>query len=153
MRWALHAQELLAADWGVAADVWSATSWNELRRDALACDEHNLLDPDGDHRTPWVTQQLDGTSGPVVAVSDWMRAVPDQIAQWVPNDWASLGTDGYGRSDTREALRRYFRVDAESAVLAVLSELVRRGEVKAETRNQAIERYGLRAEPEAQPGA
>jgi pyruvate dehydrogenase E1 component len=142
IHWALEAQKLLAEDWGVAADVWSATSWTELRREALACDTHNRLHPD-DPRTPFVTRQLDGAAGPVVAVSDWMRAVPDQIAQWVPGDWSSLGTDGYGRSDTRQALRRYFQVDGPSVVLATLTELARRGEVKAEAPQQAIEKYDL----------
>jgi pyruvate dehydrogenase E1 component len=149
IHWALEAQQLLAKDWGVAADVWSVTSWNELRRDALDCDTHNRLHAvganAGDHRTPYVTAALDGTAGPVVAVSDWMRAVPDQIAPWVPNDWASLGTDGYGRSDTRPALRRFFGVDAESIVLATLTELARRGEVKAEQPAEAIRTYGLDA--------
>jgi pyruvate dehydrogenase E1 component len=146
IHWALDAQRMLAEDWGVAADVWSVTSWNELRREALDCDTHNRLHatgPDGEHRTPFVTDALDGTPGPAIAVSDWMRAVPDQIAQWVPNDWASLGTDGYGRSDTRPALRRFFGVDAESVVLATLTELARRGEVKAERPTEAIEKYGL----------
>jgi pyruvate dehydrogenase E1 component len=142
IHWALDAQRLLAEDWGVAADVWSATSWTELRREALSCDAHNLLHAD-DPRTPFVTRQLDGTPGPAIAVSDWMRAVPDQIAQWVPNDWSSLGTDGYGRSDTRPALRRFFHVDAESVTLATLIELARRGEVKADAPQQAIEKYGL----------
>jgi pyruvate dehydrogenase E1 component len=145
IHWALEAQKKLAEEWGVAADVWSATSWTELRRDAVACDNHNRLHTKvgEDERTPFVTQQLDGTPGPVVAVSDWMRAVPDQIAPWVPNDWASLGTDGYGRSDTRPALRRSFQVDAESIVVATLRELARRGEVKAETPQKAIEQYAL----------
>jgi pyruvate dehydrogenase E1 component len=147
IHWALEAQRLLADDWGVAADVWSATSWTELRREALECDAHNrLLAAGGDdaaHRTPFVTQQLDGAPGPVVAVSDWMRAVPDQIAQWVPGDWSSLGTDGYGRSDTRPALRRYFQVDGPSVVLAVLTELARRGEMKAEAPQEAIAKYEL----------
>jgi pyruvate dehydrogenase E1 component len=141
--WALDAQQLLATDWGVAADVWSATSWSELRREALDCDLHNRLHPDDEQRTPFVTSQLDGAPGPVVAVSDWMRAVPDQISPWVPNDWASLGTDGYGRSDTRPALRRYFHVDAESVVLATLTELARRGEIKGDAPGEAIERYRL----------
>jgi pyruvate dehydrogenase E1 component len=105
------AQELLAADWGIAADVWSATSWTELRREALSCDEWNLLNPGQQPRVPYVTRTLSNTSGPVVAVSDFMRAVPDQIAPWVPSDYASLGTDGFGRSDTRGALRRHFHVD------------------------------------------
>ena len=146
IHWALDAQKQLAEEWGVAADVWSATSWTELRRDALACDTHNRLHTDvsgDDERKPFVTRQLEGTPGPVVAVSDWMRAVPDQIAPWVPNDWASLGTDGYGRSDTRPALRRSFQVDAESIVVTTLRELARRGEVKAEAPQEAIEQYGL----------
>ena len=143
LRWALEAQRLLAEDWGVAADVWSATSWTELRRDALACEEWNLLHPDGEPRVPYVTQALDGQPGPVVAVSDWMRAVPDQIARWVPAPFSSLGTDGYGFSDTRAAARRFFHVDAESITLAVLTQLARRGEVKPEALGQAIEKYRL----------
>src|SRR5206468_875191 len=94
LRWAVEAQRLLAEDWGVAAEAWSATSWTELRRDALACEEWNLLQPEAEHRVPYVTQVLDGHGGPVVAVSDWMRAVPDQIARWVPALFTSLGTDG-----------------------------------------------------------
>ena len=143
---ALDAAALLRDDWGVAADVWSVTSWNELRRDALACDEHALLNPEEPPRTPYVTQALMGTTGPVVAVSDWMRAVPDQISRWVPNGWASLGTDGFGRSDTRAALRRHFHVDAESVATAVLAELARRGDVAEDLPAKAIERYALREE-------
>jgi pyruvate dehydrogenase E1 component len=143
LTWALTAQRRLAEEWGVAADVWSATSWTELRREAIACDEHNMLHPDEPARTPHVTRRLDGTPGPVVAVSDWMRAVPDQISRWVPNDYVSLGTDGFGRSDTRAALRRYFHVDAESIVVAALTELARRGEVKPETVREALEKYRL----------
>ena len=127
----------------MAAEAWSATSWSELRREALACEEWNLLHPDDEHRVPYVTQLLDGHGGPVVAVSDWMRAVPDQIARWVPAPFSSLGTDGYGFSDTRAAARRFFHVDAESITLAVLSQLARRGEVKPEVLGQAIEKYRL----------
>ena len=140
---ALDAADLLRDDWGVSADVWSVTSWNELRRDALACDEHGLLHPDDDPRTPYVTQALMGTTGPVVAVSDWMRAVPDQISRWVPGDWASLGTDGFGRSDTRAALRRHFHVDAQTIATAVLRELARCGDVPSDVPAKAIERYRL----------
>jgi pyruvate dehydrogenase E1 component len=143
VRWALEAQRLLAEDWGVAADVWSATSWTELRRDALRCEEHNLLHPDDQARVPYVAEALGGHPGPVVAVSDWIRAVPDQIARWVPGPFTSLGTDGYGFSDTRAAARRFFHVDAESVTLAVLSQLVRTGEVKHEVLAQAIEKYRL----------
>ncbi len=143
VRLALQAQELLARDWGVSADVWSATSWTQLRRDALACEEWNLLHPDAQDRVPYVTQVLEGEAGPVVAVSDWIRAVPDQIARWVPAPFTSLGTDGFGFSDTRAAGRRFFHIDAESITLAVLSQLARRGEVKPEALGQAISRYGL----------
>jgi pyruvate dehydrogenase E1 component len=143
VRFALAAQELLARDWGVAADVWSATSWTELRRDALDAEEHNLLHPDDEQRVPYVTRVLEGEPGPVVAVSDWIKAVPDQIARWVPAPFLSLGTDGYGFSDTRAAARRFFHVDAESITLAVLSQLVRRGEAKPEVLDQAIGKYRL----------
>jgi pyruvate dehydrogenase E1 component len=148
IHWALAAQQMLAADWGVAADVWSATSWTELRREALECDKQNRLAAasatGAAHRTPWITQQLENAQGPVIAVSDWMRDVPDQISKWVPGDWTSLGTDGYGRSDTREALRRFYSVDAESIVLATLTELARLGEVKPEATLNAIKKYDLK---------
>ncbi|MFD9500807.1 pyruvate dehydrogenase (acetyl-transferring), homodimeric type [Streptomyces sp. NPDC060035] len=140
IHWVLKAQELLAADWGVTADVWSATSWGELRRDALEADEALLR---GEQQVPYVTQALSGAPGPVLAVSDWMRAVPDQISQWVDQDWSSLGTDGFGLSDTRDAARRHFGVDAQSIVVAALAQLVRRGEVPASTIKEARERYGL----------
>jgi pyruvate dehydrogenase E1 component len=143
MQWALEAQQLLHDDWGVQADVWSVTSWNELRRDALACEEHNFMHPEDDLRTPYVTSKLDGSPGPFVAVSDFMRAVQDQISQWVPGDFTSLGTDGFGLSDTRGALRRHFKVDAWSIVVKTLGELARRGEVKTEVLRDAIDRYQL----------
>jgi pyruvate dehydrogenase E1 component len=143
MQAALKARELLAEQWGVAAEVWSVTSWSELRRDAIAADEHALLHPSERARRPYVTTALDQAAGPVVAVSDWMRAVPDQISRWVPNDWSSLGTDGYGTSDTRGALRRHFHVDAESTVVAVLTALVNAGELKHEVLQQAVDGYRL----------
>jgi pyruvate dehydrogenase E1 component len=143
MRWALEAQRLLAEDWGVSAEAWSATSWTELRRDAMACEEHNMLQPDAEPRVPFVTRALEGHAGPVVAVSDWIRAVPDQIARWVPGPYTSLGTDGWGFSDTRPAARRFFHVDAESITVAVLGELAKLGEVKHEVVGQAITKYRL----------
>ncbi|CAN5855758.1 pyruvate dehydrogenase (acetyl-transferring), homodimeric type [soil metagenome] len=143
VQWALKAQELLTADWGVRADVWSVTSWNELRRDALACDSWNLDNPDGTQRMPYITSALRDRPGPVVAVSDWMRAVPDQIAPWVLNDFVSLGTDGFGLSDTRPALRRHFRVDAESIVVRTLTALAARGEVDHGVLQAAIDKYGV----------
>ncbi|UWP87653.1 pyruvate dehydrogenase (acetyl-transferring), homodimeric type [Dactylosporangium fulvum] len=143
MQWALKAQKLLAEEWGVAADVWSATSWTELRRDAVQAEEHNLLHPSEEPRVPYVTQVLQDTAGPVVAVSDFMRAVPDLIARWVPNDYTSLGTDGFGLSDTRHALRRHFHVDAESIVVATLRQLARRGEVPASAPAEAAKKYAI----------
>ncbi len=143
LRWALEAQRLLAEDWNVSAEAWSATSWTQLRRDALACEEWNMLHPDDEDRVPYVTRALAGRPDPVVAVSDWLRAVPDQIARWVPASFTSLGTDGWGFSDTRPAARRFFHVDAESITVAVLSQLARLGEVKPEVVGQAIARYRL----------
>jgi pyruvate dehydrogenase E1 component len=143
MQWALRAQELLAQDWGVAADVWSATSWTELRRDAIATEEYNLLHPGEEPRVPYVTEALREAPGPVVAVSDFMRAVPDLISRWVPNDYTSLGTDGFGMSDTRHALRRHFHVDAENIAVATLRQLARRGEVPANVPAEAAQKYAI----------
>lgn len=140
IHWVLKAQRLLAEEWGVAADVWSATSWTELRRDALEADADLLR---GEERIPYVRRALQGAEGPVLAVSDYMRQVPDQIAQWVEQDYSSLGADGFGLSDTREAARRHFGVDAESVVVAALAQLARRGEVKAAAVKEAREKYGL----------
>jgi pyruvate dehydrogenase E1 component len=143
LRWALDAQRLLAEDWGVAAGTWSATSWTELRREALSCDAWNMLHPEDNHKVPYVSRALDGHAGPVVAVSDWIRAVPDQIARWVPGPFTSLGTDGWGFSDTRPAARRFFHVDAESITVAVLAQLAQLGDVKPEVVAQAIAKYRL----------
>jgi pyruvate dehydrogenase E1 component len=142
--WALRAQELLAQDWGVSADVWSVTSWNELRRQADECEEWNLLHPAEEERVPYVTQRLAEAPGPVVAVSDWMKAVPDLIAPYVPGGLATLGTDGFGLSDTRPALRRHFHVDAESIVVRTLASLAKRGEVDRDVVRQAVEKYQVR---------
>ncbi|GAB3298067.1 pyruvate dehydrogenase (acetyl-transferring), homodimeric type [Parasphingorhabdus pacifica] len=140
---ALRAQELLADDWGVRADVWSATSWTELRREAEAADRHNLLHPDAEQRVPYVTRVLSESDGPVVAVSDWMRAVPDLIRPWVPGEMLSLGADGFGFSDTRPAARRVFLVDAESTVVATLSTLARTGAVDASKVSEAARKYRI----------
>ncbi len=141
--WALKAQELLRDDWGVSADVWSVTSWNELRRDGLAVDRHNLLYPEQEPQQAYVTTRLAETSGPAIAVSDFMRAVQDQIASWVPNEFASLGTDGWGLSDTRGALRRHFLVDAESITVQTLASLAGSGKVEKSLVAQAINKYQL----------
>ncbi|GAA6527806.1 pyruvate dehydrogenase (acetyl-transferring), homodimeric type [Intrasporangium sp. DVR] len=141
--WALEAQQLLADDWGVAADVWSVTSWNELRRDGLAADEQRFLRPDEEPRVPWVTACLKDAEGPVIAVSDYMRAVQDQIREWVPGTYASLGADGFGFSDTRRAARRYFHIDGPSIAVRALQLLADEGKVPAEAPRQAAERYRL----------
>jgi pyruvate dehydrogenase E1 component len=143
MQWALKAQQLLAQDWGVAADVWSVTSWTELRRDAVECEEHNLLNPGKEQRVPYLQQKLADADGPKVAVSDWMRAVPDLISRWVPGDYTSLGTDGFGMSDTRHALRRHFHVDAESVAVATLRQLALRGTVPANVPAEAAKKYAI----------
>lgn len=140
---ALKAQELLADEWNVRADVWSATSWTELRRDAVEVDHDNLLYPGDSPRVPYVTKVLQDVEGPVVAVSDWMRAVPDLIRPWVPGEMLTLGTDGFGFSDTRPAARRYFLVDAESIVVGVLTALARRGEVAQATVVDAARTYRI----------
>jgi pyruvate dehydrogenase E1 component len=141
--WALEAQELLANDWGVAADVWSVTSWTELRRDGLRAEEHNFLNPDAEKQVPYVTSKLADAVGPFVAVSDFMHAVPDQIRQFVPGAFATLGADDFGFSDTRAAARRFFKIDGPSMVVRALEMLVERGEVDAAAPAKAIEKYAL----------
>jgi pyruvate dehydrogenase E1 component len=141
--WTLEAQRLLADDWGVRADVWSVTSWTELRRDAMACDDQAFRHPQEEPRAPFVTSALQGAVGPVVAVTDYVRAVPDQIRQWVPEEFVSLGADGFGISDTRAAARRYFGIDSPSVVVRTLELLAGRGEIDPATPQRAIEKYQL----------
>lgn len=138
---ALKAQHILGKDFGVDADVWSVTSWNELRRDALECDRYNLMHPGSSPRVPFVTSRLGDREGPVVAVSDYMRAVQDQVRQWVPGRFNSLGTDGFGLSDTRPALRRHFRVDAESIVLQAMTSLAEEGQYDRSQLQLIIDKY------------
>ena len=141
--WALQARDMLAEQWGVGAEVWSVTSWGELRRDGVECEHHNLLHPDAQRRTPYVTTALEGTDAPVVAVSDWMSAVPDLVRQWVPAPFTTLGTDGFGLSDTRPAVRRHFNVDAESITVAALASLAARGEVDRAVVAEAADKYRI----------
>ncbi len=141
--WALEAQQLLKDDWGVIADVWSVTSWTELRRDGLAVDEHNFLHPDQEPRTAYITQKLAGTPGPVVAVSDFMHAVQDQIRPWVQHNFATLGADGFGFSDTRPAARRFFKIDGPSVAVRTLLALAEEGAVDRSLAVQAIAKYDL----------
>jgi pyruvate dehydrogenase E1 component len=140
---ALKAQELLAEDWDVRADVWSAPGWNRLLRDGVEVEAHNRTHPDDEPKVPHVTRVLEDTEGPYVAVSDWMRATPFQIADWIPGPYAVLGTDGFGRSDTREALRRFHRIDASSITYCVLAELVKLDQLDRSVLTKAIERYDL----------
>lgn len=141
--WALEAQEILKNDWGVVADVWSVTSWNELRRDGQRADEHNWLNPQEVPQTAYVTQKLEGRPGPFIAVSDFMRAVQDQIREWIPGDYYTLGADGFGFSDTRPAARRKLHIDAQSIVVRTLNALARRGEVPMQWAIDAAERYQI----------
>jgi len=140
---AVEARRLLAEEWGVGADAWSATSWTTLRHDALSVERWNRLHPASEPRVPAVAAKLGASGGPVVAVSDFMRAVPDQVARWVPRPFTSLGTDGFGRSDARETLRRYFEIDAAHLVVAVLAALARAGQGSADEVAAAIARFGI----------
>jgi len=140
---AIRAQGILADRYGVAADVWSATSYKELRREALEVERWNLLHPGEPAKKPYVVELFENESGPIVAVSDYMKSVPDQIAPWLPGRFYSLGTDGFGRSDTRQALRRFFEVDAESVVLAALGRLARCGAIEREVAARAVGELGI----------
>ncbi len=143
-RAALAAQDRLADEWHVAVDVWSATSYKALREEALASERWNRLHPSEPRRTPLITRLLaDGGDAPVVAVSDFVRAVPDQVARWVGRPYVSLGTDGFGRSDTRERLRSFFEVDDRSVVVAVLAALADNGRIETKVVSEAIERLGV----------
>jgi pyruvate dehydrogenase E1 component len=141
--WITQAAKLLAEDWGVAADTWSVTSWNELARDGAAAEEWNLLHPSEPARVPYVTHKLKEAEGPFVAVSDFMRAVPNQIAKWMPGDFHALGADGFGFADTRPAARRFFHIDAQSVVVQALQALALRGEVKPEVVQDAFDTYRI----------
>jgi pyruvate dehydrogenase E1 component len=143
LRQAVLAQQLLLEEHDVSADVWSAPSYKLLREDALSAERWNRLHPTERPRVPYVTEQLGPTDGPIVAVTDFMKAVPDQIGRFVPKPFVPLGTDGYGLSDTREALRRHFEVDAAHIVVATLSALAMQGDIKGEAVAEAIRRYGI----------
>ena len=141
--WALEAQQLLADDWNVSADVWSVTSWTELRREGIEAKSYNFLNPGAEPRVPYLSDKLSGSDGPFVAVTDFMHAVPDQVREFVPGDFATLGADDFGFSDTRAAARRHFKIDGPSMVVKTLEMLVARGEIDAGVPQQAIDRYRL----------
>src|SRR5579864_2536709 len=139
LREALSAQKILAENYGVAADVWSVTSYKELYEDGHACDRWNMLHPSEEPRIPYVTQCFRNAPGALVAASDYVRALPDSISGWMPRRLVSLGTDGFGRSDTRAALRDFFEVDARFITLATLSELARQKAIKPPVVEKAIQ--------------
>jgi pyruvate dehydrogenase E1 component len=143
LRFALSAQEILAERFGVSVDVWSATSYKTLRAEALNAQRWNMLHPSEAKRTSYLEQVLAKEQGPFVAVSDFMKLVPDQIAPWVPGGLFTLGTDGFGRSDTRAALRRFFEIDTESIVIATLYALAEKGKIKKHVVAEAIKALGV----------
>jgi Pyruvate dehydrogenase complex, dehydrogenase (E1) component len=137
------AAELLRNDWSVEADVWSVTSFNELRREGLLTERWNLLHPAEAPRSPVVTRELSGRRGPVIAATDYLKAHADQIRAFVPGRYAVLGTDGFGRSDTRERLRHFFEVNRYYVAIAALKALMDDGEIPPATVAKAIEKYGI----------
>ncbi|KDD98311.1 putative pyruvate dehydrogenase subunit E1, partial [Bordetella bronchiseptica SBL-F6116] len=145
LREVMAAQELLEADWGVASDIWSVTSFTELRRDGLDAERHNLLHPEGKQQVPYVTTQLAKSDGPIIASTDYMKLFADQIRPFVPKDrtYKVLGTDGFGRSDFRYKLREHFEVDRHFVVLASLRALADEGKIPAAKVAEAIKKYGI----------
>jgi pyruvate dehydrogenase E1 component len=139
----ISAAKILADEFSISSDVWSATSYTELRRQAADCRRWNMLHPTKKPKKSYLEKQFKGTKGPVIAASDYVRAVPEQIDPWVPGGLLALGTDGMGRSETRPALRRYFEVDAECIAIAALYQLHQRGDISAEIVEGAIGQLGV----------
>ena len=138
--------ELLKADFGVEADIWSCPSFNQLHRDAIEVERFNRLNPLETAKVPFVTSQLQGHDGPVIAATDYIRSYADRIRAYIPNDYHVLGTDGFGRSDSRANLRSFFEVDRYNVAVAALSALAEQGKVSKETVQQAIKKYGIKAD-------
>src|SRR5690606_13135403 len=143
MNQVLRAADILTERYGVSADIWGVTSYQELRRDALACERHNRLHPEAEQQVPFITQVMKDVPGPFIAASDYMKVLPDGIARWLPGRLVPLGTDGMGMSDTREALRRHFEVDAESIVIGALDGLRLDGKLDGATLARAIQELGV----------
>ena len=143
LREVLAAAELLSKDFRIPVDVWSVTSFNELRREALEVERWNQLHPEEEPRKSYVEQCLADRPGPYIAATDYMKIVPDQIQRWVPGNFVSLGTDGYGRSDARKALREHFEVDRHYIAVAALKALADDGALDSKTVSQAIKKYGI----------
>jgi pyruvate dehydrogenase E1 component len=142
----LKAQQILEEKYGVAADVWSVTSYKQLYRDANDCERWNLLHPGDTAKVPYVTQTLKDAPGPFIAASDYMKVLPESLAKWVPGQFISLGTDGFGRSENRVALRDFFEVDAKHIVLATLSALARENKIGIDVVKSAVQELGINPE-------
>ena len=143
MQQVLRAQQILAERFDVSSDVWGVTSYQELRRDALICERENRLHPEAPPRVPYISQVLKGVEGPFITASDYMKSLGDLLGRWIPGRLVPLGTDGFGMSDTREALRRHFEVDAESIVIGALDGLRLDGKLDAATVARAIRELGV----------
>ncbi|MEQ8205890.1 MAG: pyruvate dehydrogenase (acetyl-transferring), homodimeric type, partial [Woeseia sp.] len=143
LREVIGAAELLEKDFGIPSDVWSVTSFNELRREALAVERWNQLHPEHPKKKTYVETCLADRKGPYIAATDYMKIVPDQIQRWVPGSYVTLGTDGYGRSDARKALRQHFEVDKRYIAVTALKALADDGALDQKTVSQAIEKYGI----------
>jgi pyruvate dehydrogenase E1 component len=143
---AIRAQEILQEKFGVAANVWSVTSYNELRRDAVAVERRNRLHPAEAPQTPYIQQVMSGTEGPIIAASDYMKVVADQLSPWLGGRLTALGTDGFGRSENREMLRRHFEVDAESIAAAALAQLALQGKFDKQRAAEALRELGINAD-------
>jgi pyruvate dehydrogenase E1 component len=142
----LRAQQILSEKYGVHADVWSVTSYNQLRREALDTERWNRLHPGEKERRPYILNVLDKAEGPIVAATDYMKIVPDQLAPWLQGRLISLGTDGFGRSDNRDYLRKHFEVNAEAIAAAALSRLARDGKFDVKKATQAFADLGIDTE-------
>ena len=145
LREVIAAAEMLEKDWGVSPDVWSVTSFTELRREGLDAERWNMLNPEKKPRLSYVAQCLSDAEGPVISSTDYMKSFADQIRNFVPQRFVSLGTDGYGRSDSREALRSFFEVDRYYVVLAALKALADEGKLPASKAAEAIKKYKIDA--------
>jgi pyruvate dehydrogenase E1 component len=137
------AAEMLEKEWGVSADVWSATSFTELRREGQDCSRWNLFHAGEKPRVPYVTQALEKHAGPVIAATDYMKLFADQVREYIPRRYTVLGTDGFGRSDTRTGLRHFFEVDRRYVTVAALKSLVDEGQLDAKKVVEAMKKYGI----------
>jgi len=140
---AMKAAEMLKEDFGVTSDIWSATSFNELARDGQDAERHNRLNPLADTQVPYVTQALSGAKGPVIVATDYMKNYAEQIRAYVPQELVVLGTDGYGRSDSRVNLRRFFEVDANHIAAAAMVQLFKEGTVSEKDLKSALSKYDI----------